>query len=52
MQALSSVGTAGREGQQDGYDSARGYCPQLAHVAITFEMKAQQVSKKFSCGSC
>lgn len=27
-------------------------CPQLACVAITVEMKAQQVSKEFSHGSC
>lgn len=33
------------------WQSTRGSCPQLACVAITVEMKAQQVSKEFSCGS-
>lgn len=33
------------------WESARSYCPQLAHVAVTFEMKAQQVSEEFPCGS-
>lgn len=53
MQTVSSVRAAGREeGQQESCDWARGSCPQLACVAITVEMKAQQVSKEFSHGSC
>lgn len=53
MQTVSSVGAAGREeGQQESCDRARGSCPQLACVAITVEMKAKQVFKEFSHGSC
>lgn len=51
MQTVSSVGAAGRgEGQQKDCGRARGSCPQLACVAITVEMRAQQVSKEFSHG--
>lgn len=58
----SCVGRAGSEqhrscmerGRAAGglWESTRGYCPQLAHVAVTIEMKAQQVSEEFPCGSC
>lgn len=43
-----------RRGRAAGWlwQSTHSYCPQLARVAGTFEMKAQQVSEGFPCGSC